>query len=416
MGITFRSGGYIRYVRLGGRTIKDGEAAAIWRSDGTHEQIIGPRRVRLFFSTIRFLTRYKAESSQYIIVSHRDGTVQHIPGPASNYENPTLHDNVCVREATVLKSELDIIVVQSDGSQAQNDMDNLKGPKPSQEIKKGPLLFIPKPNERKATFSWSQVQGSSICPGGDNFNVLNLSTKSFMPLVSISLEGSYFLQTEFRIDFDIESVETVIKMNDPIELMYHAFLTDVHSLAPSISLQLVREGKQNYIACILNSLSDYCQLQMSAKRCGMVVQSVRVTNMSPCEALLKSIHENRDTERKFKYEMAEQDQKTALEKKEIENEAELKTLKEQLDKQVHDIKVEAMKRAMAFKLEETKLSNEITRMRDKTAISFLKELKSLDVDITKYLSTKGNTNCVRNTRELIDSLADDWKNLEMQIK
>ena len=34
MGITFRSGGYIKHVRFGGRTIKDGEAAAIWNRNG----------------------------------------------------------------------------------------------------------------------------------------------------------------------------------------------------------------------------------------------------------------------------------------------------------------------------------------------------------------------------------------------
>ena len=215
-----------------------------------------------------------------------------------------------------------------------------------------------------------------------------MPTKSFSPSVTVSLEGSYSLEIELRIDVDIDSVETVIKINDPIEIMFHALQTDVQSLSPSISLRNVRDGKHNNITCILNSLSSYTQLESSAKRCGLVLQGIRVTNMVPCAALLKSIQDERDLEEKFKNEIEDQNQKTELKKKLIETEAELTKLDEELEEKMHDIKMESLKRAMAIKLEEIKMTNQISMMRNETFLSFLKELKSLDVDVTKYLSSK----------------------------
>ena len=111
MGITFRYGDYIRHVVFGGRTIKDGEAAAIWDAKGVHRQIVGPRRVWLINSTIRFLTRHKAQSNQFIGVSYRDGRVEHIEGTAVLYQNPAYHDNVWVEDGHRLTSSSECIVV-----------------------------------------------------------------------------------------------------------------------------------------------------------------------------------------------------------------------------------------------------------------------------------------------------------------
>lgn len=64
MGIDFRDGHYRRYVRIGKRTIKEGEAAAIWSRNGRQREVIGPSLERLFYSHIRFLSRYMADPSQ----------------------------------------------------------------------------------------------------------------------------------------------------------------------------------------------------------------------------------------------------------------------------------------------------------------------------------------------------------------
>jgi len=66
MGIEFRGSHYKRDVHFGKRTVKEGEAVAVWDVNGIHTQIIGPRLVRLFFSTINFLDRRTASPTEYL--------------------------------------------------------------------------------------------------------------------------------------------------------------------------------------------------------------------------------------------------------------------------------------------------------------------------------------------------------------
>jgi hypothetical protein len=168
MGVTFRTGGYIRFVRIGGRTIKDGEAAAVWNRSGTHSQIIGPRRVNLFYSTIRFLTRHKAESHQYLVVKNRNGEVDHMHGPEELYENPAYHDEVSVEDAILLKVQR-CIIVHTDGSSALYTAETINTRDGHKKVKVeyqkgsscGARLFIPRPDEKIHFSRGLQLKGGS---------------------------------------------------------------------------------------------------------------------------------------------------------------------------------------------------------------------------------------------------------------
>ena len=113
MGLDFRTGSYRRYVRLGKRTVKDGECACVWYMDGTHKQIVGPALVRLFYANIRFLDRYAATSTQYLRVNFVDGHCEHVAGPISMYLNPVIHASITVEDFHQLKSSSERIVVYS---------------------------------------------------------------------------------------------------------------------------------------------------------------------------------------------------------------------------------------------------------------------------------------------------------------
>ena len=104
----------MRFVRLGGRTIKDGEAAMIWNSQGISRLAVGPQRVMLWYSTVRFLDRYKAEAHEYLKLHYRDGRVEYLHGPISMYINPAVHDKIEVKEGILLETKDDCIVQFSD--------------------------------------------------------------------------------------------------------------------------------------------------------------------------------------------------------------------------------------------------------------------------------------------------------------
>lgn len=111
MGILFRNGSYVKHVRVGKRTIKDGEAAAIWDVNGQHREVVGPQLVRLWCSTIRFLDRKVAGPNEYLCVTHKNGQIEHICGPHAMFCNPVRHQSITVLPAIVLKSPKDCIVV-----------------------------------------------------------------------------------------------------------------------------------------------------------------------------------------------------------------------------------------------------------------------------------------------------------------
>ena len=110
MGLDFRSSGYRRYVRLGKRTIKDGEAASVWDMNGTHRLILGPKLVRLFYSQIRFLDRFTASSDEYLEVRFLDGRTEHLMGPVSVHLCPVYHSFVKVRECIRVPSAAHAVV------------------------------------------------------------------------------------------------------------------------------------------------------------------------------------------------------------------------------------------------------------------------------------------------------------------
>ncbi len=310
MGITFRSGGYIRHIRFGGRTIKDGEAAAIWNAQGIHKQIIGPKRVWLMNSTIRFLTRYKSESHQYIVVSHVDGRVEHIVGPAVLYHNPAYHDEVKVVDGYRLCSDSECIVAfmnqvptanysrehhtfdemkASPTTSSQSSTSSSENPKPSTNtvVKKriiyGPTLFIPQPNEYVYTFAWSNYNSSSFDPDINNksmktnFHILQTQGMTTSFPITVPTNDGYSFDIKLNLSFTISSMDKLLLLctttknvttstsnndsngsnnisnNDPIKALYDSLLYDSQTV---IGQSISSKDLKNHKGDVVNKLSS----------------------------------------------------------------------------------------------------------------------------------------------------------------
>lgn len=136
IGLQFRTGNYERRVKWGKRTIKAGEAAVVWDRRGRAHEIVGPRLVYLFYSTIRFMDQRIATSTQYLRVESTDGTITHHPGPILIYQNPIKHRSVRVCEAIEIPSQHDCVVVTNldDSSQRQIVGAKVCFPQPNEKI------------------------------------------------------------------------------------------------------------------------------------------------------------------------------------------------------------------------------------------------------------------------------------------
>jgi len=468
MGVTFRSGGYIRFVRIGGRTIKDGEAAAIWNQQGKQTQIIGPRRVRLWFSTIRFLTRYKAESHQYIIVKHRDGRREHIRGPAVLFGNPAYHDEVSVKDAILLKSDSEFIVVYVHNhnqpycakkktlSGDDDSMNTLNTPTSRCSISEndtgtrrviiqGPTLFVPSPNEEVHTFSWCQfgLNGRPSTNEKNEFSVFNgASSHSLAPSSAIKLSFELpsthsieaDLDVQFRFNFTsvglsgasaVEShekeptmsiIESLLRFEDPIMKMYKAIQADAVSIGMSIPLDDdIRGGNCAKVDRVIGDKSAYKELNKVARECGIEITSLTVVNRRLNDDLVDLIRNERALSSKIQSEITETEQRKkviALEqetkRKAIEDEVELKRMQltsdDQLDKEMHKMKIASLERSLELRMLQVRASQEQERAKNENALSLMQDMKNMGVDLTRFLVSSNKPGVLKTVQDATDKL------------
>ncbi len=146
--------------------------ASIWNMVGKQREIVGPERVWMFWSTIRFLDQHVASPQQYIIIQFKDGHSEHLNGPTRIYRNPVLHMSVTVCDAIQLLSSTDVLVVY----RAAPDMPRSAGTGAGGLIRTrvtGPASYVPAPGEVVHSFVWSgKGEGGNVVKGANKFQIL----------------------------------------------------------------------------------------------------------------------------------------------------------------------------------------------------------------------------------------------------
>ena len=269
MGITFRTGNYITFVRLGGRTIKDGEAAAIWDRKGVHTHVVGPKRVMLWYSTIHFLTRHMARGTQYLQVTHRDGHIEHVKGPTFIFLDPNRHETITVLDGIQLATENDQIVVLSTVMPPNDDIQEQDTPSakggdasvlakvkysPSSRVVKGPTVFLPATNEMVHQFRWTACPTDEI----DNtkrewntFQVLRVNIPgvwTWKAAVTTSDHVSFWVT--LAVTHTIESIDKCVhQTQDPMASILAGMTASLQSIGNRISSEALK-GDSTKIAAL----------------------------------------------------------------------------------------------------------------------------------------------------------------------
>lgn len=409
MGVTFRSGGYIKHVLFGGRTIKDGEAAAIWNSKGVHTQIVGPKRIWLINSTIRFLTRHKAESHQYLKVSHRDGRVEHVVGPATMYANPAYHDNVYVQNAYRLCSSSECVVTfrSTNTSANKEGSDEIEQPAiiptsvknvVSKRIIRGPTLFVPTPSEHVHSFSWSINASKEYSDEKSTFNVLNMMGELSLMSTIHTVDGFSF-DASLILSYKISSLDKLIENPDPMKCLYNSLLFDSQTLGVSFSSELLKTKKDNIIS-MLSKTSTYPSLMKVADTCGLEIENVQVTTISICSALRDQIDKEQSLSANIRSEVAKKTHSYKIremeledQRKRVEEEAALKRMQvitnDKVDSESHRLKVAALERRIELEKYEAEAKRDVVKIKDEAVLEFLTRMKQMGVDLTKFMTSYG---------------------------
>lgn len=110
------------------------------------------------------------------------------------------------------------------------------------------------------------------------------------------LSFRFFLTIQLGIDYHVESIEKVIAAMDPIGKMHQGLRADALVIGNAISSKLLypnddNEHKEKYSVVIkkLTMLETYPYFKDIARSCGIKIDSLRVVELSLCDALQSQI-------------------------------------------------------------------------------------------------------------------------------
>lgn len=260
---TFRDGSYYRHVWLGKRTVKEGECAAVWTPSGKRKVIEGPRRVRLFFSHVRFLDRFVADQNEYLELQFRDGRKENQRGPVAVFKDPCLHMSVSKHAAYKLDANEALVVYREDpqstrtptaegrcaaaalgevahSSEPLVDAKGESGGAVQRRVVRGPAVFIPGAHEWIHNFSWhgslKNGKGSKTGSPGDekvphavNFEVLRTQPdQMYISVRGMRTTDDAQITIELMVFFELVDIEKMLNAtNDPPGDFVNAASADV---------------------------------------------------------------------------------------------------------------------------------------------------------------------------------------------
>merc|ERR1719240_1507427 len=126
---------------LGFKTIRAGESAAVWSSNGTCKVITGPKRVTLVRQRLERLRKYYADESSYLEIRKVTGETVILPGPASAFQDPLDDVSIAERKAIFIDASQALVVYRNDASRAEAQCSVKR------RVVHGPARFVPAANE-----------------------------------------------------------------------------------------------------------------------------------------------------------------------------------------------------------------------------------------------------------------------------
>jgi len=229
-------------VLLGRKTVRAGERAAIWSTNGTCKIVDGPARVMLVNQKMTMCRNYFASESQYLEVRKKAGPVQIIHGPCSLFQDPIHDDSIAVRNATMVDASEALVVYQHTDNDAERPIAELKGASAVQRrVVRGPARFIPAANEWVHEFAWSGVprDGSKTTyqPKALKFSLLKtIPMTAYHNVNEVRTNDDTLLTVKLMLFFELVDVEKMLDSTpDPIGDFINAASSDTIAFCAGVT-------------------------------------------------------------------------------------------------------------------------------------------------------------------------------------
>mmetsp|Transcript_60406 Transcript_60406/g.168792 ORF Transcript_60406/g.168792 Transcript_60406/m.168792 type:complete len:413 (-) Transcript_60406:82-1320(-) len=375
MGIEFRGKGYNRRVRIGKRTVKEGEACAVWDQYGKHTEVVGPSLVRLWWSTIRFLELHVAGADDYLRVRNRDGTVEHRRGPVTLFENPVYHFEVTVEQAISLPDGSSHLVVQREEADAAADGGAQRADRgvvgATRRIVTGPILFFPEPADLVHRFNWADGGAGTL---SDDGRVLHLQ-RTFVRKIACKAwdANGHVMMVGVELRARLVGVEQALAVPDPMgacdalvksrvleALEGSRFVDQVMSLLATARTALTSTAFTQALAAAMRERAA-CQLV-----------GLAVSGAKPSTELEKILRK--------------EDEFAAAN---VQEQLAAMALDASMERQEREQKLEAVRQAHQLELAASRESAAQAHKdaEDQRRLAYFRHLKALNVDLTEYLCT-----------------------------
>lgn len=438
---TFRDGSYHRFVSLGKRTVKDGECAAVWAPSGERTLVVGPKRVHLLFSHVRFLDRHIADQNQYLLIQNRDGRKETVRGPVALFFDPCRHQLITKHDAFKLSANEAIVVYKEEERVVNPEAISAEAPFPeaaiaptnakattakhavvglrlasagesgsvTRRVVRGPAVFVPHATEWVHEFSWhgslgGDGKGSKTgtiddrkVPHAVNFSKLRcMPDHLYYTVRDVRTTDDALLSIHLMVFYELCDIEAMLDgTNDPIGDFINATSADVISFGAKNTYSSLLKTASH-----LNSIDTFPILAHRMGQTGFKLHKVVYRGYSASTQLqsmhdesiakrtkLKLTSDTREMEQhgqsmelRCKAERAEQERR--MQDEAVKHEMSLKALQaEQKRRELDEDHAQRMRheeeRARAA-LAASKLSND-------EDIRRITSLKTLGVELTKYL-------------------------------
>ncbi len=376
------------------KTIRTGERAAVWDKRGRVKFVDGPKRFFRTTQQVQMLPRFTAEPNQYLAVHLTDGRRRHIRGPAATWLDPVEHKEIKVEGAiNINANEVIVVYVQHEG-QVQR------------KIIRGPALHVPSENEWIHEFRWHGADPKDPrrkIPRALQFTKLRtIPDQMYFDVEDVRTADDALLVIKLMIFFELKDLERMLdQTHDLVADFINALAADVIEFSSKRTFEAFKDQAEK-----LNDLATYRQLVQRGERVGYQITKVVYRGYFASQKL-QAMHDGAietRTELKLEAETEQQAQELAdlKLKREAERAIERRAMEEadirhknELSGLMHE---EGMREKQAERDQELAWQQQRNEMelQQKQALnqeeaSFLKALRELEVDLTKYLVAQNQT-------------------------
>ena len=381
------------------KTVPQGERVMVLHANGRVDYVDGPTRLAVFLAKVAPLRRTSAEPHQFLVIRKKDGTTEHVPGPAAVWFDPVKHLEIKVEAATKIDANEALVVYRKDGDAV------------TRRVVRGPALFVPTPQEWVHQFSWHGTDpkhGYRKFPHALNFTkLLVIPDQMYFDVENVRTSDDALLVVKLMVFFELVDIEKMLdQTHDPVADFINALSADVIDYVGGHDFESFKTKTD-----ALNQIESYRQLTQRAEKIGYRITKVVYRGYYASDKL-QAMHDNAiecrtrlileaDTERqaqeladlKLKCELERAATRQQMEEAETQHQNRIRQLEHDAELAQRELD---QKQLLEAKWREEEIAAEIKRRQNELTIAhehalheeqtgFFARMRELQVDLTRYL-------------------------------